>query len=56
MLSLGNFGASHSPSARKMRTTLAFVRDKATQLLVDGEMHAAAALSQQLRERLVPDS
>ncbi|MCE7795155.1 NADP-dependent malic enzyme [Sphingobium sufflavum] len=56
LLSHSNFGASHSPSARKMRTALAIVREKAPELLVDGEMHADAALSQPLRERLVPDS
>jgi malate dehydrogenase (oxaloacetate-decarboxylating)(NADP+) len=56
LLSHSNFGASHSPSARKMRTALGIIRSAAPGLLVDGEMHADAALSQQLRERLIPDS
>jgi len=56
MLSHSNFGASHSPSARKMRSALKLVRAAAPDLPVDGEMHADAALSQALRERLVPDS
>jgi len=56
LLSHSNFGASHSPSARKMRTALHLVRAQAPDLLVDGEMHADAALSQSLRERLVPDT
>ncbi|MEJ7935106.1 NADP-dependent malic enzyme [Sphingobium sp. AN558] len=56
LLSHSNFGASHSPSARKMRTALKLVREAAPDLLIDGEMHADAALSQALRERLVPDS
>ncbi|MGE4322124.1 MAG: NADP-dependent malic enzyme [Sphingobium sp.] len=56
LLSHSNFGASHSPSARKMRQALKIVRDTAPALLVDGEMHADAALSQALRDRLVPDS
>ncbi|HEX7855822.1 MAG TPA: NADP-dependent malic enzyme [Sphingobium sp.] len=56
LLSHSNFGSSHSPSARKMRTANAILREKAPDLLVDGEMHADAALSQRLRERLVPDS
>ncbi len=56
LLSHSNFGASHSPSARKMRAALAILRDKAPDLAVDGEMHADAALSQPLRERLVPDT
>lgn len=56
LLSHSNFGASHSPSARKMRAALQIVRKAAPDLMVDGEMHADAALSQSLRERLVPDS
>jgi malate dehydrogenase (oxaloacetate-decarboxylating)(NADP+) len=56
MLSHSNFGASHSPSARKMRAALALVRQKAPNLAVDGEMHADVALSQPLRDKLVPDS
>jgi len=56
LLSHSNFGASHSPSARKMRAALAMLREKAPDLAVDGEMHADAALSQPLRERLVPDT
>ncbi|WP_327754667.1 NADP-dependent malic enzyme [Sphingobium sp. SJ10-10] len=56
LLSHSNFGASHSPSARKMREALKLVRKVAPELMVDGEMHADAALSQGLRERLIPDS
>nr|WP_087574553.1 NADP-dependent malic enzyme [Sphingomonas sp. CDS-1] len=56
LLSHSNFGASHSPSARKMREALKLVRKAAPELMVDGEMHADAALSQGLRERLIPDS
>ncbi|MET0241403.1 MAG: NADP-dependent malic enzyme [Sphingobium sp.] len=56
LLSHSNFGASHSPSARKMRSALALIRAQAPDLAVDGEMHADAALSQPLRERLVPDT
>jgi malate dehydrogenase (oxaloacetate-decarboxylating)(NADP+) len=55
LLSHSNFGASHSPSARKMRAALALIRKSAPELLVDGEMHADAALSQHVRDRLVPD-
>ncbi|MBS47081.1 MAG: NADP-dependent malic enzyme [Sphingobium sp.] len=56
LLSHSNFGASHSPSARKMRAALALVRKQVPELIVDGEMHADAALSDRLRERLVTDS
>jgi malate dehydrogenase (oxaloacetate-decarboxylating)(NADP+) len=56
LLSHSSFGASNSPTARKMRDALAIVREKAPELEVDGEMHADAALSQALRDRLVHDS
>lgn len=56
LLSHSNFGASHTDSARKMRKALKLVREAAPDLAVDGEMHADAALSQALRERLIPDS
>ena len=56
LLSHSSFGASDSPTARKMRQALALVRDQAPELEVDGEMHADAALSEALRNRVVPDS
>ncbi len=55
LLSHSNFGASHSPSARKMREALGRIRERFPQLEVDGEMHGDAALSPALRDRLVPD-
>ena len=56
LLSHSNFGASRSPTARKMRAALALMRARAPELEVDGEMHADAALSQAIRDRSVPDS
>ncbi|MDF0541591.1 NADP-dependent malic enzyme [Sphingobium sp. H39-3-25] len=56
LLSHSNYGASMSPSARKMRNALTLIKAMAPDLAVDGEMHADAALSQPLRERLVMDS
>ncbi|PVM86031.1 NADP-dependent malic enzyme [Caulobacter radicis] len=56
LLSHSSFGASNSPTARKMREALSMVRAAAPELEVDGEMHADAALSQALRDRLVGDS
>jgi malate dehydrogenase (oxaloacetate-decarboxylating)(NADP+) len=55
LLSHSNFGASNSPTARKMRDALALIRARHPELEVDGEMHGDAALSQALRDRLVPD-
>ena len=56
LLSHSSFGASTSASARKMRRALAMIQAAAPDLEVDGEMHADAALSAPLRERLVGDS
>ena len=56
LLSHSSFGASNSPSARKMRTALALIRAREPGLEIDGEMHADAALSEAIRNRAVPDS
>ena len=56
LLSHSSFGASGSPSARKMRDALALIRERCPDLEIDGEMHADAALSEALRQRLVCDS
>jgi malate dehydrogenase (oxaloacetate-decarboxylating)(NADP+) len=55
LLSHSNFGASRSPSAKKMREALILIRDRFPDLEIDGEMHGDAALTEALRERLVPD-
>jgi malate dehydrogenase (oxaloacetate-decarboxylating)(NADP+) len=56
LLSHSSFGASGSPSARKMRDALKLIRARCPDLEVDGEMHADAALSEALRRRLVVES
>ncbi len=56
LLSHSSFGASQSDSARKMRAALALIRAQSPELDVDGEMHADAALSESIREKLVPNS
>jgi malate dehydrogenase (oxaloacetate-decarboxylating)(NADP+) len=56
LLSHSSFGASNSPSARKMRQALGMIRARAPELEIDGEMHADAALSELIRDRAVPDS
>ncbi len=56
LLSHSSFGASNSPSARKMRHALELVRARDPDLEVDGEMHADAALSEAIRERVMPNS
>jgi malate dehydrogenase (oxaloacetate-decarboxylating)(NADP+) len=54
LLSHSSFGASQSPSARKMRHALALLRAQAPDLEIDGEMHADAALSDVIRTRALP--
>jgi len=54
LLSHSSFGASHAPSARKMREALAMIRAHDPDLEVDGEMHADAALAEAIRERALP--
>ncbi len=56
LLSHSSFGSGTSASSRKMRDALALIRAQAPDLEVDGEMHADAALSAPLRDRLVSDS
>jgi malate dehydrogenase (oxaloacetate-decarboxylating)(NADP+) len=56
LLSHSSFGASHAPSARRMRQALKLVRMHDGALEVDGEMHADAALIPAIRARSVPDS
>ncbi len=56
LLSHSNFGASNSPSARKMRQALAHIRAQDPELEIDGEMHGDAALVEAIRNHAVTDS
>jgi malate dehydrogenase (oxaloacetate-decarboxylating)(NADP+) len=56
LLSHSNFGTSDSPSAQKMRATLALLREQAPWLEVDGEMHGDMALDGAMRARVMPSS
>ena len=56
LLSHSNFGSSNSPAASKMRETLARVRERAPELMIDGEMHGDAALIESIRSERMPDS
>ena len=56
MLSHSNFGTHQTESAFKMRAALADLRQRAPHLEIDGEMHADAALSEQIREEIMPNS
>ena len=56
LLSHSNFGSADAPSARKMRQVFALLRERAPDLVVEGEMHADAALSEEIRQRIFPNS
>jgi malate dehydrogenase (oxaloacetate-decarboxylating)(NADP+) len=56
LLSHSNFGSSDSPSARKMREVLGLLGRAAPELEVEGEMHGDAAISEEIRTRIFPNS
>ncbi len=56
LLSHSNFGSAKDASARKMRRVVEILRARAPELEVEGEMHADAALSEEIRERIFPGS
>jgi malate dehydrogenase (oxaloacetate-decarboxylating)(NADP+) len=56
LVSHANFGSDDAPTSVKMRTALAILRQRAPDLEVDGEMQADAALSEAIRDRVLPSS
>ena len=56
LLSHSNFGSHRSTSAAKMRDALAMLHERAPYLEVEGEMHGDAALSEDIRGRIFPNS
>jgi malate dehydrogenase (oxaloacetate-decarboxylating)(NADP+) len=56
MLSHSNFGTHDDPPARKMRDALGEVLARDPDLEVEGEMHADAAVSEEIREAIFPHS
>jgi malate dehydrogenase (oxaloacetate-decarboxylating)(NADP+) len=56
LVSHSNFGASDDESAIKMRKALAILHKTVPELEVEGEMHADAALIEEIRDRLYPNS
>ncbi|WP_246727744.1 NADP-dependent malic enzyme [Chelativorans sp. Marseille-P2723] len=56
LLSHSDFGSRESASALKMREAVAILHRNAPDLVVDGEMHGDAALSEELRRRVFPHS
>jgi len=56
LLSHANFGSSETNSSRRMREAVAIMHRDFPELEVDGEMHADAALDDEIRERILPGS
>ncbi|MCD2182015.1 NADP-dependent malic enzyme [Rhizobium sp. GN54] len=56
LVSHSNFGSRDSVSAFKMRQAMAIVREQAPDLEADGEMHGDSAISEVLRQRVMPGS
>jgi malate dehydrogenase (oxaloacetate-decarboxylating)(NADP+) len=56
LLSHSSFGSSDNPSAAKMREALALIQEAAPELEVEGEMHADAALSKGILDRVMPEA
>jgi len=56
MLSFSNFGSVDHPFARKVRRATAIAKERAPELVIDGEMQLATALSSSLRREHFPFS
>ena len=56
LVSHSNFGSRNTGTAQKMRDALALLRESAPDLEVDGEMHADAALNEDIRRQVLPTS
>ncbi len=56
LVSHSNFGTFDDPSAVKMHEVLRLVKEKAPDLIIDGEMHCDVALNEKLRQDIMPDS
>ena len=56
LLSASNFGSVDIASSRKMQRALALLAERAPELEVEGEMHGDAALSEEIRLKVFPNS
>jgi malate dehydrogenase (oxaloacetate-decarboxylating)(NADP+) len=56
LLSHSSFGSSNDPQARKMRSALALINAQEPGLEVEGEMQGDAALSDEVRRSVFPNS
>jgi malate dehydrogenase (oxaloacetate-decarboxylating)(NADP+) len=56
LLSHSSFGSVDTPSSLKMREALVLINKLAPQLEVEGEMHGDAAMSEEIRMQVFPNS
>ena len=56
LVSHSNFGTRNNESSEKMRRATQILQQTEPQLVVDGEMHADAAISETIRANVYPDS
>lgn len=56
LLSHSNFGSTDSESALKMRAAYREIRRRDPELEIDGEMQADTAISESIRQRIMPNS
>jgi malate dehydrogenase (oxaloacetate-decarboxylating)(NADP+) len=56
LLSRSNFGTYDTPSSLKMREAIQILQRRVPHLEVEGEMNADAALSEEIRNTVYPDS
>lgn len=56
LVSHSSFGSSNNPTAVKMRQALRLIEQHAPDLEVEGEMHGDAALSEDVRQAIFPNS
>jgi len=56
LLSASNFGSAQIDSSRKMQRALELIRGLSPDLEIDGEMHGDAAMSEEIRLRVFPNT
>ncbi|MEX3009467.1 NADP-dependent malic enzyme [Hoeflea sp. TYP-13] len=56
LVSHSNFGTRESDTARKMRKAISLIHEMDPSLEADGEMHGDSAISEALRNRVMPNS
>jgi len=56
LLSHSSFGTADTPTAVKMRRALQLLGERAPELEVEGEMHGDAAISEEIRRQVFPNS